>query len=294
MTTPDPSLTNNLPDFGLEPGPGGIVSAYSDGVPTIAYALLDEHGTVIRSYDAERAFYSASTVKLGVLIAALREVQCNAWSLDDEWIVTHEFASIVPEAGRFVMEEEETDPGLGAPGDVVTLAWVLNRMTTVSANCATNMCFEALGTEKIAAVSLDAGAPDTRMGRPYSDYAGLTTGFRNSASPLGLAHLMAALVRGELLNSELTAYAMDLLNKRDDPVISTVATQLAEQHTIPIYTGGKGGSVDGIKHDVAFVQWCGKTLCLAVCTRAYSVPQGAAAISAIAHALFEEALSVSQ
>lgn len=283
MTNPD------LPDFGLEDGPGGIASLYSDGVPTVAYALVDAHGHVLRAFDAERVFYSASTVKLGVLIAALREVQSGAWSLEDELRVTHEFASIVPEAGRFVMDAEETDPGLGSPGDIVSRAWVLNRMTTVSANCATNMCFEALSPEKIAAVSRDAGSPETRMGRPYSDEAGLAAGITNSASPLGLARLMAALVRGELLNAELTAYAMQLLHERDDPVISTVATRLAASRGWPVYTGGKGGSVDGIKHDVAFVQRDGETLILAVCTRAYSVPQGAAVISAIAHALLEEA-----
>lgn len=286
MTTIESS---SVPDFGLEEAPGGIVSPYSDGVPTISYALLDGRGEVLRSYDEKRDFYSASTVKLGVLIASLREVQSGAWSLDDEWIVTHEFTSIVPEAGRFVMEEEETDPGLGIPGDAVTLAWVLNRMTTVSANCATNMCFEALGAEKVAVVSDDAGAPETRMGRPYSDAAGLAAGFSNTASALGLARLMAALVRGELLNAELTAYAMDLLHKRDDPVISTVANQLSEHDGFSVYTGGKGGSVDGIKHDVAFVRRGDETFSLAVCTRAYSIPQGAAAISAIANALLEEA-----
>lgn len=281
----------DAPDLTPNAEAEGIISPYSDGTPTISYALVDDNGTLLRQYDAERVYYSASTVKLGVLIAALREVQRGAWNLDDEKVVTHEFASMAPGAGRFVMEAEETDPGLGTPGDIVTRAWVLNRMTTVSANCATNMCFEELGPEKIAAVFADADAQDTGMGRPYSDESGLEAGYTNHASALGLARLMSALVRGDLLDPEWTTYAMRLLHEREDPVISGVAVAQASRRNETVYTGGKGGSVDGIKHDVAFIERNGDTLCLAVCTRAYTVPQGAAAISAIAHALLEEAHS---
>ncbi|MGO3147937.1 MAG: serine hydrolase [Leucobacter sp.] len=284
----------DTPDFGLDTEAGGIYAEQSDGVPMISYALLDSNGTVLRQYDAERIYYSASTVKVGVLVAMLREVQSGKIHLDDEITVTHEFTSMDPHAARFVIEEEETDPSLGKVGDVVTRAWVLNRMTTVSANCATNICFEELGAEKIAAVFADAGARESGLGRPYSDAAGESAGVTNTASALGLARLMAALVRGDLLDPEWTAYAMQLLHDREDPVISTVANELASKRGESVYTGGKGGSVDGIKHDFAFVQRGNDTLCLAVCTRAYTIPQGAAAISAIAHALLEEAYSSAQ
>lgn len=275
------------PDFGLNDELGGIVSPYSDGVPTIAYALVDSAGNVLRSRDHEREFYSASTVKVGVMIAALRAVQRGDWSLDDPMTVTHEFSSILPAAGRFLMEDGETDDGLGAPGDVVTRARVIERMITVSANCATNMLFEALGAEAVAAVSADAGAADTRMGRPYSDLEGLEAGVSNTASALGLARLMAALVRGDLLDATHTSYAMQLLEQREEPVISAVATELAARDGAAVVTGGKGGGVDGIAHDFAFIERDGQTLCLAICTRAYTSKQGKAAMRALAAALLD-------
>jgi hypothetical protein len=100
---------------------------------------------------------------------------------------------------------------------------------------------------------------------------------------------MAALVRGDLLDAEWTEYAMRLLHRCQEPVISAVVLEQASRRGETVYTGGKGGSVYGIKHDSAFVQRNGETLCLAVCTRAYTDEQGAAAISAIANALLEEA-----
>ena len=273
------------PDFGLDDDPRGIVSDYSDGTPVISYALVDADGSVLREQNASLPYYSASTVKVGVLVAALRRVQAGEWRLDDPHIVTHEYASIVPDAPRFTIEIEETDPGLGAPGDTVTLAHLLNRMTTVSANCATNMLFEALGADRIAAVSLDAGAPDTGLDRPYSDVAGLEAGVTNRASALGLARLMAALVRGALLDAEHTAIAMQRLREREEPVISTAAQTFGERAGVAIDTGSKGGSVDGIAHDFAFISRDGIMQCLAVCTRGYTYEQGAAAISAITAAL---------
>lgn len=270
---------------GLDEEKGGFVTAYSDGVPAVSYALVDAEGEVLREYDAERPYYSASTVKVGVLVAALREVQAGALTLDEEMTVTHEFASILPDAPRFVMELDETDAGLGSPGDIVTRARVIERMTTVSANCATNMLFEELGPQKVAQVFIDAGVPDTGMDRPYSDEAGLQAGVTNRASALGLARLMAALVRGDLLDSEQTEYAKQLLRRRENPQISAVAADIGARTGVTVDTGSKGGGVDGIAHDFAFIERDGEMLCLAVCTRAYTYEQGAATIRAITAAL---------
>lgn len=265
-----------------DPQFGGLVTPYSDGIPTISYALVNQFGEVLREYDSQRTYYSASTVKVGVMVAALRMVQSGEWSLDDEVVVSHEFASIVPQAGRFTMESDETDAGLGVPGDRVTRARVIERMITVSANCATNMLFEELGPERIAAVFAEAGASDSGMDRPYSDEAGLEAGIANRATALGLARLMAALVGGDLLDPTWSDYAKDLLRRREDPVISLVAAHTGAD------TGSKGGSVDGIAHDVAFVERNGKMHCLAVCTSGYTYQQGTAAIQAITSALLEQ------
>lgn len=278
----------DAPDFGLDEEVGGLVTPYSDGIPMVSYALVDLNGRILRQYDAERVYYSASTVKIGVLVAALREVQSGAWKLDEKKTVTHEFASILPEAGRFVMEAEETDAGLGVPGDIVTRARVIERMVTVSANCATDMLFEELGPEKVATVFIEAGVPDTGMDRPYSDEAGLQAGVTNRASALGLARLMAAIVRGDLLDPEWTAYAMQLMRERENPVIGAVAAELAARDGTTVDFGSKGGGIDGIAHDFAFIERDGTTICLAVCTRAYTYEQGRALIKAVTAALLNE------
>ncbi|HIY67163.1 MAG TPA: class A beta-lactamase-related serine hydrolase [Candidatus Agrococcus pullicola] len=263
---------------------GGLVTSYSDGVPSISYALVDEHGDVLQQSDAERVYYSASTVKIGVLVAALRQVQRGVWGLDDELTVTHEFASITPGAGRFVMEPGSTDPGLGSPGDVVSRARVLERMMTVSANCATNMLFEDLGHDRVSAAFTDVDIYDTCMDRPYSDLAGLEAGVTNRASALGLARFVAALARGELLDKEHTDYAKRLMIRREEPVIASVTERL-DTGSGTVTVGSKGGSVSGIVHDVAFIEHAGETRCLAICSSGFTNGQGEAVIRAVTSAI---------
>ena len=263
---------------------GGLVTTYSDGIPRISYALVDAHGTVLLENDSERVYYSASTVKIGVLVAALRAVQNAEWSLDDQLTVTHDFAGVAKGAGRFVMEAGSTDPGLGEPGDTVSRARVLERMMTVSANCATNMLFEELGHERVLAAFTDAGVHDTCMDRPYSDAAGLEAGVTNRASALGLARFVAALTRGDLLDETRTEYAKRLMRMRQEPVIATVAEHF-ESVGDSVSIGSKGGSVSGIVHDVAFIEHAGETRCLAICSRGFTDGQGQTVVRAVARAV---------
>lgn len=263
---------------------GGLLTTYADGTPRVSYALIDRDGAVIKQLDAERVFYAASTVKIGVMIATLREIESGNWSLDDEITVTHEFASVAEGAERFVMEREATDPGLGTPGDVVRRGRVLDRMMSVSANCATNILFEELGAARVKRAFTDAGVYDTCMDRPYSDAAGLEAGISNRSSALGLARLVAALLRGELLDAQHTDYARRLMSNREDPVIAGLAQRLGSQEH-PVFIGSKGGEVSGIVHDVAFIERAGDVHILAVCTSGFTSGQGNAVVRTVAEAL---------
>ena len=59
-----------------------VRSDYSDGVPAIAYCLTAMDGTVLAQRDADLPFYSASTIKLGVLVAVIQAVERGALDLD--------------------------------------------------------------------------------------------------------------------------------------------------------------------------------------------------------------------
>ncbi|MBP1325844.1 beta-lactamase class A [Leucobacter exalbidus] len=58
-----------VPDFELGEAPGGVISRYSDGVPTVSFALVDKTGAVLREHEAERTFYVAPATGVGRLVA---------------------------------------------------------------------------------------------------------------------------------------------------------------------------------------------------------------------------------
>lgn len=272
----------------LESLRGGVESDYAHGDPQLSFAFLPagEEASFLR---AETVYYSASTVKVGVLVAVLREIAAGNLRFDQHLTVTHTFESVAPGGGSFVMEDEETDPGMGEVGSWCTLEHALTRMITVSANCATNMLFALVGAEKIQQVFVDAGASDCAMRRPYSDSAGLVAGVTNSASAAGLARFWLALGEGRLLPAELTEYAIQLCARVTEPVLADGIRSAAMRAGISpeqILIASKPGSVTGIEHDAALIRWGQKQAALAVCTSGMTEEEGHAAIRAAAEAIF--------
>ncbi|MFC4223256.1 serine hydrolase [Lysinibacter cavernae] len=264
------------------PAPG-IISDYSDGIPTVAFCLIEPSGTVRAERGADILFYSASTIKLGVLIAALREVERGRLSLDSPIVVSHTFTSAAPGGGTYLMEAEETDPGMAAVGQSMPLADVLRRMIVVSANCATNLVAQTIGLTSVNELFADAGAAHTVMGRPFSDGEGLRAGLTNATTARDLATLMHLLCAGALLNAQLTEIALGLLRAQELPAIGVEVDAVAARDGGSLDWGSKSGAVTGIEHDVAFFGLHGTPpYSLAVCTRAYAEAEGVETIKAVA------------
>lgn len=96
-----------------------LTSDYSDGVPVASYCLSTLAGEVLAERKADTRFYSASTIKLAVLVAAITAVERGELSLEQELISTHTFSSQA--GGSFSFEPEEYDVGMAAEGATMTL-----------------------------------------------------------------------------------------------------------------------------------------------------------------------------
>ncbi len=81
-----------------------IVSDYSDGIPSISYCLTTFDGDVIAESGADTPVYAASTIKLAVLIAALRAVDAGRLRLSQQLTSRLTFHSSAPGGGTFSFE----------------------------------------------------------------------------------------------------------------------------------------------------------------------------------------------
>lgn len=254
----------------------GATGTHSDGVPIIAFCVRRASGPVLAERLADEEFYAASTVKLAVLVAAARALEAGTVTRETSLTSTDTFRSEAPGAPDFRIDPDDLDEGMPRPGTPMPLSDVIERMVMVSSNEATNMVVDLLGRDAANGALADAGATSSTFGRKYSDLAAAAAlGGSHRTTARDLAALMSAVVTGALAGPEWTSWMTAMLGRQDD-------RQLTAHVPDGVPFGSKSGSVDGIRHDVAFVGEPGPdALVIAVCTRGYDEPDAEEALRAI-------------
>lgn len=264
-----------------------VRSDYSDGVPAIAYCLTAMDGTVLAHRDADLPFYSASTIKLGVLVAAIQAVERGALDLEQPVAAAHTFPSGAGGGETFSFEPGERDAGMPAPGTPMPLRAVLRRMVTVSSNEATNLAVQLVGLPAVDAALSACGAGSSRMERLIGDIPALRAGLSHQVTARDLTAVVRAIVTGAAAGPELTALMTEWLVAQE---FGDLGAEL-DAAGADVVWGSKSGWVTGIQHDVAFVAPRGGPLSagyvLAVCTRAYDEQDALPAIRSISRLAWE-------
>lgn len=248
---------------------------HSDGEPVIAYCVRRAGGPVLAERLADELFYAASTVKVAVLVAVARSLDAGTVTLETSLTSTDTFRSDVSGAPDYHIDPDDIDEGMPTPGTPMPLADVVERMIVVSSNEATNMASDLVGLEAVNAALADAGARSSTYGSKYSDFAAAAQGARRETTARDLAALMSAIVTGALASAESTSWMTAMLGRQQDRLLTAHAPD-----GVPF--GSKSGSVNGIRHDVAFIGAPGPdALVVAVCSRGYEEPAADEALRAI-------------
>ncbi|HXM58451.1 MAG TPA: serine hydrolase [Candidatus Dormibacteraeota bacterium] len=184
---------------------------------------------------AEEAFPSASTIKLFVLRELFRQVEAGHLSLDDD----------------VVLRRRDAVPGTGVlkdlrPGLRLRLRDSATLMISVSDNVAANLLIERLGTAAINRATRDAGYAATRLGgklfRARSRNQSTTT-----ARDAG--RLLLELARGRAVSRAASGAMLRILRLRQP---NEIVGRLIACEDVCI--ASKGGTLPGVRHDVAYVQ----------------------------------------
>ena len=212
--------------------------------PHIAFTLLDENGTLLAARQEHRPFYAASTIKLHVLIAALRAVDAGRLDLDATVPATR--ASTGRDGRVFTLDGDHLDPTHPADGTPIRIRDLFHRMIDRSSNEATNAVIDLIGLEAIDALLAELGLTATRIERRIGDASALADGLTNETCAADLARTMNALATGALVSSASTDLALAALRDQRIPVIATALGPGVD-------IGSKSGEIERIRHDVAFI-----------------------------------------
>jgi beta-lactamase class A len=205
--------------------------------------------------------YAASTMKVGVMVAAWRAIP----DLDRMVLVHNEHRSAAPGAPAFGNDpDDDGDPQVWrAIGTEVPLRWLIERMIVRSSNLATNLVLGALDNDfdAVNRVWRDAGARNSLTGRGIEDAAAREAGITNLVTAADLAALMGSLALGRLAGEEATRGMLDVLcaqEWRDDFALGLPDGVRAAM---------KNGWVTGVRHSAAAVfPKDAEPYALAVCT----------------------------
>jgi beta-lactamase class A len=221
----------------------------SDGVVSVVARVSGEVAPQV-SVEPDAAHYSASIMKLPILVAAHRLAERGRLDLSRTVPVHDEFASQNP-GRRFRMDpEEDSDPQTwAAVGGEQPLADLVHRMVTVSGNLATNLVLDEVGTTEVATVLADAGCSErTAVVRGIEDYAAREIGLDNVITADDMTRLLLALADGRLAGPEATAVCERTLEAQEyrDGIPAGLPAD--------VRVGNKTGWIDGVNHDVALVR----------------------------------------
>ncbi|MBI4899185.1 MAG: serine hydrolase [Actinobacteria bacterium] len=239
-----------------------LVSAWEhvlQGVPGVFSLELRSGGAVVASREADAPHYPASTIKLAVLLAFLRDRTAGLPSALDPVVVHDRFPSAVGGAFQLDQSGDQDDETWAMLGREVDLLELADRMVTLSSNIATDLIVERIGLESVRRLLVDRGlASELRVDRLIGDDAAEAAGTTNSVTASALAQLMASVATGEDGDS---ATALGLLARQ------THRDMIPAGLPPDVWSASKGGWVPGVKHDVALVRPpSAPEYVLAVCT----------------------------
>jgi beta-lactamase class A len=202
------------------------------------------------SVDPDAQHYSASIMKLPILIAAHRLVERGRLDLTRSVPVHDEFASQSPGQHFRMDPDEDSDPATWAAlGSEQPLSALVQRMITMSGNLATNLVLDEVGPPEVAAVLADAGCSErTAIVRGIEDYHARDVGLDNVITADDMARLLVALAEGRLAGPDATAACERTLQAQEyrDGIPAGLPAD--------VVIGNKTGWITGVNHDVALVR----------------------------------------
>lgn len=176
----------------------------------ISYELATPEG-VVDSLEPESQHYSASTMKLPLVLAAYRLRDRGTLDLDSTVTVHNSFTSRTGAPYSIDRDEDSDDEVWAAFGTQVSLRWLCRRSIIRSSNLATNLVAEAVGFDAVAEVIADCGATGVAVVRGIEDYAAQRAGISNLVTVTGLNKILLALAAGTVADPDTCAEVLGIL-----------------------------------------------------------------------------------
>lgn len=256
-------------------------------VSALSVACYDYASDLHFSYQAERSFHAASTIKLAILLALFRAVETGRARLTDRLHVRNRFRSQGDGLPFFLQADRDGDPDLyRLVGRTASLQALAETMIVRSSNLATNLLLDHLEVAFVGETLAAAGLDALHCLRGVEDEAAFARGLNNQVTAAGLLTFFRGVHEAKVLSAENRDRLLDILfQQRFNSMIPGGLPESAKARV-----AHKTGEISTVCHDAGMIFLPGRAPYVLAVLTAYPGAGAAAArhktVAAISSAVY--------
>jgi beta-lactamase class A len=214
----------------------------------LGISFWDAQTTIQWSFNADRYFHAASTMKLAVLLGVFRQIDRGELALDSPVHVRNRFTSIVNQEPFMLDLGSDADPDVyGHLGKTLSVRELAYWMITKSSNLATNLLVDVVGIETIQRALDELDIDGVRVLRGVEDQAAFNAGLNNEVTANGLLKMLRVIAESKAYSEEASQEMLSIM--LDQQYRSGIPAGLPKAARV----AHKTGNISTVHHDAGIV-----------------------------------------
>jgi beta-lactamase class A len=214
----------------------------------LGISFYDAETTIQWSYNADRYFHAASTMKLAVLLGVFRQVDRGDLALDAAVHVRNRFTSIVNQEPFMLDLGRDADPDVyGHLGKTLTVRELAYWMITKSSNLATNLLVDVINIQTVQLALDELGVDGVRVLRGVEDQRAFEAKLNNEVTANGLLKILRLIADGKAYSQQACDDMLEIMLEQQ--FRSGIPAGLPKAARV----AHKTGNISTVHHDAGIV-----------------------------------------
>ena len=214
----------------------------------LGVAVYDTESGATLTYQADRWFHAASTIKVAILAGVYAAIHEGRWPAHARLHVRNRFFSAADGSVFRISAERDANAEVhSAIGKMMRIRELAHHMITTSSNLATNLLLDLVGVETVQGVLDHYKVDGIDFRRGVEDERAFAAGISNRVTAAGLMGLLRVIEAEQVFSPELSREMLDILHQQE--FRKGIPGRLPRE----VRVAHKTGDISTIAHDAGIV-----------------------------------------